>query len=251
MRFASGNPALSEEKFAKQSTAEVTDPMTVKGAVNKAFTLFLCVVLPALFVWNTYNFEAQVEGMSFHPLTWVGAIGGFILALVTIFMPKYSGYTAPLYAVLEGLFLGGLSGAVEMIFPGIVVQAIFLTMGILLTMLGLYRGGLIKATEKFRTGVMAATGAVAFVYLISWIMSMFGGNIPYIHEGGIIGIGFSLVVIVIASLNLILDFDMIEKGAEHKAPKYMEWYAAFGLMVTLIWLYVEVLKLLMKLSSRD
>ena len=158
--------------------------------------------------------------------------------------------TAPIYAVLEGLFLGGLSSMFEARFPGIAVQAIFGTFGTMAGLLLAYRTGLIKATENFRLGVFAATAGIAMLYLVSIVMGFFGKSIPFIHQSGAIGIGFSVFVVIIAALNLVLDFDFIEKGEEVGAPKYMEWYAAFGLLVTLVWLYVEMLRLLSKLRSR-
>lgn len=179
----------------------------------------------------------------------IGGIGGFIMALVTIFKKEHSPVTAPIYALLEGLFLGGVSAYFEAQLAGIVFQAVLLTMGTLLSLLFIYKSGLINVTENFKLGVAAATGGIALVYLISFGMSLFGSTMPYIHESGLIGIGFSLFVVVIAALNLVMDFDFIEQGAEQKAPKYMEWYAAFGLMVTLIWLYIEFLRLLAKLRD--
>ena len=174
-----------------------------------------------------------------------------MLALVTIFVKKASPYTAPLYALCEGLVLGGISAFYEVKFPGIVVQAVGLTFGTLFCLLAAYKSGLIRATENFKLGVVAATGGIALVYLASIVLGFFDIRIPMIHESGIVGIGFSLFVVVIAALNLVLDFDFIETGVEQGAPKYMEWYGAFGLMVTLVWLYVEFLRLLAKLQSRD
>jgi uncharacterized YccA/Bax inhibitor family protein len=180
-----------------------------------------------------------------------GAIGGFIFAIITIFKRSWAPYTAPLYATAQGVFLGGLSGFMESMYPGIVLQAVALTFGTLLSLLLAYKSGFIKATPGFKRGVFAATGAIAFIYFITFILGFFGIQIPFIHSNGLLGIGFSLVVVVIAALNLVMDFDFIEKGSESGAPKYMEWYAAFGLMVTLIWLYIEFLRLLSKLRSRN
>jgi uncharacterized YccA/Bax inhibitor family protein len=179
-----------------------------------------------------------------------GAIGGFIVAMVTIFKKTWAPVTVPIYALLEGLFLGAISAMFEQMYPGIVIQAVGLTFGTLFALLFAYKSGLIKATENFKLGVVAATGAVALIYMASIVLSFFGTSIPYIHESGTIGILFSLAVVVIAALNLVLDFDFIETGAERGAPKYMEWYGAFGLLVTLIWLYLEMLRLLSKLNSR-
>jgi uncharacterized YccA/Bax inhibitor family protein len=180
----------------------------------------------------------------------IGIVGGLVTALVTVFKKTWSPVTAPLYAVLEGFALGGISVMLESVYPGIVIQAVALTFGTAGCLLIAYKSGVIKVTENFKLGVFAATGGIALIYIATAVLGFFGIQIPYIHENGLIGIGFSLVVVVIAALNLVLDFDFIEKGAEHGAPKFMEWYAAFGLMVTLIWLYIEILRLLAKLNSR-
>lgn len=178
----------------------------------------------------------------------LGGIGGFIVALITVFKAQWSPITAPIYAALQGLFLGGLSATMDAMYPGIVIQAVALTFGTMFGMLFLYRAGIIKVTEKFRSGLLAATAGIFFVYLLSWILGFFGIQMPMIHEGGLLGIGFSLFVVVIAALNLLLDFDFIHKSSGMGAPKYMEWYGAFGLMVTLVWLYIEFLRLLSKLN---
>jgi uncharacterized YccA/Bax inhibitor family protein len=185
-----------------------------------------------------------------YPYLIVGVIGGLVVGLITVFKKEWSPITAPLYCVLEGLFLGIISAIFEQMFPGIVFQAVSLTFGTLASLLLAYKTGLIKATENFKLGVTAATGGIMMIYLINFVMSFFGSGIPYIHESGTFGILFSLFVVVIAALNLVLDFDFIENGVEQKAPKYMEWYAAFGLLVTLIWLYLEILRLLAKMRSR-
>lgn len=189
---------------------------------------------------------AELAGVA----VFTSAIIGFIIAIVTIFVKKISPYTTPIYVILEGVVLGVISRLMEQVFTGIVLQAVLLTFGILFCLLLLYKSKLINVTENFRLGVFAATGGIALIYLISFIAGLFGSTIPYIHESGPIGIGFSVFVVIIASLNLVLDFDFIEKGAENNAPKYMEWYATFGLMVTLIWLYLEILRLLAKARSR-
>jgi uncharacterized YccA/Bax inhibitor family protein len=173
------------------------------------------------------------------------------VALVTVFRPQSSAITAPIYAILEGLFLGAISAIINASYPGVAFQAVLLTIGTLFTMLFLYRSGRIRATPRFRRGVMMATGAVFFAYLISWIMSLLGMPMGFMHSAGPLGILINLVIIVIAALNLIMDFDFIEKGSQMGAPKYMEWYGAFGLMVTLIWLYIEFLRLLARFSGRD
>ena len=180
----------------------------------------------------------------------VGMIGGFVLALITIFKQHLAKYTVPAYSIFQGLALGGISKFFETMYPGIVTQAVMLTFGTLGALLLAYISGLIKPTENFKLGIVAATGGIAFVYLISWVLSWFSVSVPLIHSNSNMGILFSIGVVVIAALNLVLDFDFIEEGAEKGAPKYMEWYGAFGLMVTLIWLYLEILRLLAKLSSR-
>lgn len=184
------------------------------------------------------------------PLTIGGAIGGFVLALICVFKKTTAPFIAPMYALAEGLFLGGVSAFFEMRFPGIVMQAVGLTFGTLFALLMAYRSGLIKPTENFKLGVVAVTGAICLLYVVNMVLRLVGfDGMGFIHEGGTFGIIFSLVVVVIAALNLVLDFDFIENGVEMGAPKYMEWYAAFGLLVTLIWLYLEMLRLLAKLRS--
>jgi len=243
------NPALNAHTFkALPYAADRANAMTIQGTVNKTALLLALLLLSAAWTWNKF-FEA---GDPAAVGTWimVGALGGFVVALATVFKKTWAPMTAPLYAVLEGPFLGGVSSIFELKFPGIVIQAVSLTLGTLFCLLMAYTSGLIKATENFKLGVVAATGGIAVVYLISMILGFFGVQIPMIHSSGMIGIGFSLFVVVIAALNLVLDFDFIESGAQAGAPRYMEWYAAFGLMVTLIWLYIEILRLLAKLRDR-
>ena len=186
------------------------------------------------------------------PAGWMmgGVFGAFIMAIATMFKPTWGGVTAPAYAILEGLFLGGISAMFEAQYPGLVFNAICLTFGVLFSLLFAYQTGFIKATENFKLGIFAATGSIALIYLVNMVMGFFGSGIPLIHSSGIFGIGFSLVVVGIAALNLVLDFDFIENGAEKGAPKYMEWVGALGLMVTLVWLYIELLRLLAKLQDR-
>jgi uncharacterized YccA/Bax inhibitor family protein len=241
----SSNPMFSEKIFANQQAFTDSQLMTVQGTVNKTFILFALLMFPALYVWNI-----AFSGGSVLPFVIGGAVVGLISALVAIFKPATSPYTAPIYAVGEGLLLGGISAMFESLYNGIVFQAVSLTFGTLFIMLFAYKAGYIKVTEKFRAGVIAATGGIAFVYFISWIMGMFGVHLPMIHEGGMIGIGFSLLVIVVASLNLVLDFDFIETSARQGAPKFMEWFAGMGLLMTLIWLYLEFLRLLSKLNRQ-
>lgn len=251
----SSNPIFGKTMSSVSGQFAMGDTMTLSGTVNKTFILFFTVLVAASFTWKLANpFNPELMQENFGMVTGImiaGAIGGLIAALVTVFKKEWSAATAPIYAVLEGLFLGGLSAFAEAMYPGLVMQAVMLTFGVFFLMLIAYRTGLIKPTEKFMMGVMIATGAVGLVYLISMVMNMFGGQIPLIHENGWVGIAFSGVVVAIAALNLILDFKFIEDAAAKRMPKYMEWYGAFGLMVTLIWLYIEILRLLMKLQSRD
>lgn len=239
--FRSGNPTLSEKLF-QQSDGTITagEKMTISGTVNKIGILFLLLMIGASISWY----------MPSQLFMWGGAIGGFIVAIVTVFKKEWSPVTAPLYAGLEGLFLGAISMVYASAYDGIIFNAVALTIGIFAAMLMIYRSGLIKVTQKFRMGIIAATGGVALVYIASIVLSFFGINLSLVTGTGWIGIGFSLLVIVIAALNLVLDFDLIDKGAEAGAPKYFEWYTAFGLIITLVWLYIEILRLLSKLQRR-
>lgn len=241
------NPALNDKTFQTTGMVAAADAMTINGTVNKTGLMLLLLIASAAYTWSQF-LAGDVESMTMWML--VGIVGGLIVAFVTVFKKTWAPVTAPLYAVLEGFALGGISVVLEDAFPGIVIQAVALTFGTAGCLLIAYKSGVIKATENFKLGVFAATGGIALIYLVGWILSLFGTAIPYIHENGLIGIGFSLFVVVIAALNLVLDFDFIEKGAEQGAPKFMEWYAAFGLLVTLIWLYIEILRLLSKLNSR-
>ena len=222
--------------------------MTIEGTINRTGILLVCVLATAFFTWS--QFFASRNPAVVMPYILIGAFGGFIMAMVTIFKKEWSGVTAPIYGLLEGLFLGGISATLELRYPGIAIQAVALTFGTCFCLLLAYRSGLIRATEKFTLGIVAATGAIALIYLVSMVIGFFGIQIPYLFGNGPIGILFSVAVVVIAALNLILDFNFIEQGARQGAPKYMEWYAAFGLMVTLIWLYIEILRLLTKLRDR-
>lgn len=243
----SRNPTLKKDVFQSQSHVESNATMTLDGTINKSFLLLFLMLGAGGFVWNKYF--ANPASANVLPYILVGGIGGLITALVTIFKQNLSKYTAPLYAILEGLFLGGISAIFESSYHGIVIQAILLTIGIFLGMLLLYKSEIIKVTKKFKIGVVAATGGVAFFYFLSFILGFFGIQMPLIHGSGLMGIGFSLVVVVIAALNLILDFDFISKATRARAPKYMEWYSSFSLMVTLVWLYLEILRLLSKLRE--
>jgi len=246
------NPALSGDTF-RTGEAAFGESMTVSGAVNKTGILLICCVATAAWTWNRFfNAASPAEAMqAIGPLIAVGGIGGFIVAMVTIFKKEWSGITAPLYALLEGLVLGGISAMLEMRYPGIAIQAVSLTFGTLLAMLLAYRSGLIKVTDKLRLGIVAATGGIAVFYFLQFILGFFGVHFTSINGAGPIGIGFSIVVVIVAALNLVLDFDLIENGARMGAPKYMEWYGAFALMVTLVWLYFEIIRLLSKFRSRN
>ncbi|MDP8292577.1 MAG: Bax inhibitor-1/YccA family protein [Candidatus Orphnella occulta] len=235
----SGNPALRGDAFTRQGTDSSAGTMTIAGTANKTILLLIIAFITASLVWS----HQQASAMLLFP----SLIIGLIIAMVTIFKKEYSPITAPLYAAVEGVLLGTISSYFNAQYPGIVIQAVALTFAVLLCMLGAYRSGLIKVTERFKLGVVAATGGIMVVYLVSMVMSFFGANIGFIHSNGLLGIGFSVFVIIIASLNLVLDFDLIEKGADVGAPKYMEWYGAFALIVTLVWLYLEILRLLAKL----
>jgi uncharacterized YccA/Bax inhibitor family protein len=241
------NPALNDKTFQEIGTYGGSESMTLQGTVNKTGFLLLLVIASASYTWSLF-LEQRIAEMTM----WMvgGAIAGFIAAMVTVFKKEWAPVTASIYALAQGLFLGALSATMEARFEGIVIQAVALTFGTAGCLLIAYKSGYIKATENFKLGVFAATGGVGLIYLATMILGFFGIQIPYIHDSGLIGIGFSLAVVIIAALNLVLDFDFIEKGAEQGAPKFMEWYAAFGLMVTLIWLYVEILRLLSKLNSR-
>lgn len=246
------NPTLNDKtfsQFAIESTSEST--MTLQGTINKVFILLLLVVAAAYYSWtNSFRIFEGTGGSLAVPIMIGGLIGGFVLAMITVFKMNWAPYTTPFYAVFEGLFLGAVSAFFNKAYPGIVIQAVALTFGTLVILLFLYKTKIINATENFKMGVVAATGAIALVYVVSMILNMFQVTIGVIHSSGPIGIIFSLVVVTIAALNLVLDFDFIEKGSTQGAPKYMEWYAAFGLMVTLIWLYIEILNLLAKLRRR-
>jgi uncharacterized YccA/Bax inhibitor family protein len=245
-----GNPALGDNTFtAVGRVARAEEAMTIQGTANKAILLLLCVLVTASWVWSKYYQAMDPQAVT--PWVAVGAIAGFVVALVTIFKQTWAPITAPLYALLEGLVIGGVSAIFEAQFPGIVIQAAGLTLGTCLALLLAYKSQLIRATENFKLGVVAATGGIALFYILTLILGFFGIQMPLMYGNSWASIGFSLFVVVIAALNLVLDFDFIEQGAAQGAPKYMEWYGAFGLMVTLIWLYLEMLRLLAKLWSRD
>ncbi len=246
----SGNPAFKSKAFSHRSSDFTTNEvMTLSGAVNKTGLYLLLCTLSAAWTWN--RFFSSGDASSVSGLMIFGLVGGLIAAMITIFNPTKANITAPIYAILQGLAVGGISAIYESSFDGIVIQAVALTFGTLAALLLAYKSGLIKPTENFRLMLFAATGGIFVLYLVSFIMSFFGGGIGFIHSNSLMGIGFSLVVVAIAALNLVLDFDFIEQAAEQGAPKYLEAYGAFSLMVTLIWLYLEILRLLAKINSRD
>ncbi len=248
----SSNPAFGRNTFEGSAIhVGYGSSMTVSGTVNKAGILLLCVMATATWSWSQF-FGARESGdmSSIGGLAMVGFLGGFVMAMVTIFKQSWSPVTAPIYALFEGLGLGALSAVLELRYPGIAIEAVALTFGTCLCMLAAYRAGLVRPTEKFRTGIIAATGGIALLYFATFILSFFNVQIPGIYGSGPVGIIFSLVVCGVAALNLILDFDSIEQGAMRGAPKYMEWYSAFGLMLTLVWLYLEIIRLLSKLRDR-
>tara|TARA_Y100000996_G_scaffold319303_1_gene255414 strand:- start:372 stop:1115 length:744 start_codon:yes stop_codon:yes gene_type:complete len=242
LSFRSGNPALTSKTFKEVGSTSSNNVMTLDGTVNKTIISLLLLVGSAY-----YTFSNNFLGFVF-----IGFIGGFIMALLTIFKKEWSPYTVPIYAVLEGLALGGISAMYSNMYDGIVQQAILITIGIFSVLLFAYKTKVIQPSENFKLGLFAATGGIFFVYIINMIMSFFGSglSIMNIQNASLMSIGFSVVVVIIASLNLVLDFDFIEQGSEAGVPKYMEWYGAFGLLVTLIWLYLEILRLLAKLNSR-
>lgn len=243
----SGNPTLKENTFQKAGHFSGNEAMTIEGTVNKSIITLVVLLGGAFAAWSMYyNGQANVLGLGIG-----GAIVGFILALIISFKPTAAPFLVPIYAACEGLFLGALSAHYESLYQGITMQASLLTMCVFIALLAAYRFRIIQATKNFRLGVFAATAGIALVYLLSFVLGFFGIQIPYLHDNSLIGIGISLVIVVVAALNLVLDFDFIETGAEQGAPKYMEWYGAFGLMVTLVWLYLEMLRLLSKLASRD
>ncbi len=240
--MTSGNPALSADMFRGLPRVG-GEAMSIQGTVAKTLMLLLLVVAAAGFTWSQ-------AGTGLAGLLMIGGVlGGLVVALVTVFKKEWAPVTAPLYAVLQGLAIGGISAAAETRFPGVVMPAVGLTFGTMFAMLLAYQSGLIKVTEQFRLGMAAAIGGIMVFYLVQFGLGMFGIHIPAVNDGGVIGIGFSLVVVAVAALSLVLDFDMVEHGARSGAPKFMEWYGAFGLMVTLIWLYLEILNLLSKLQS--
>ena len=268
----STNPVLNNDAFqSAHATGGVQERMTINGTVSKTALLLVLAVLTGGWTWHRFSTafadamqnvnagvgvspamiqaQAAAQAMSsISVLLWGGLIVGFILAMVSVFKPRWTGITAPMYALAEGFVLGGFSGFMNLRFPGIVLQAVMLTGAVMAVMLLAYRAGWIRVTDRFRTCVVAGTAAIALLYVVDIGLRAFtSADIPFIHETGMLGIGFSLLVVGLAAMNLALDFDMIDQGSARGAPKYMEWYGAFALMVTLVWLYLEILRLLSKL----
>jgi uncharacterized YccA/Bax inhibitor family protein len=241
------NPALKEGTFTGIRAAAGDAAMTLQGTATKSMLLLLLTVFAASFTWRAV---ASGNVTILMPAALIGGLGGFIVAMITIFKPNVSPYTAPIYAVLEGLLLGAISSLYNARWAGLPLQAVGLTFGVFMAMLIVYRLGLVRATEKFRLGVVAATGGIAIMYLLSFVLGFFGVQMNFLRDSSPLSIGISVVIVVVAALNLVLDFDFIERGVSYRAPKYMEWYGAFGLLVTLVWLYLEILRLLSKLQGR-
>jgi len=254
--FKTSNPALGQNTFSDVARAQyggnlidASARMTLSGAINKTGILLLCCIATAAWTWNLFLETHNPAAVA--PEMLIGVFGGLIVAFVTIFKKEWSAITAPIYALLEGLVLGGLSAVLNARYPGIAIEAVGLTFGTLFVMLFLYKSGVIKVTQKFRIGVFAATGGIMLFYLAEMLLGFFGINFTTVNGASGIGIAFSLFVVAIAALNLVLDFDFVEQGVTCGVPKYMEWYAGFGIMVTLVWLYIEILNLLAKMRSRD
>ena len=253
--FKTSNPALSDRAFQDSARAQyggiidAADRMSLNGTIHKTGMLLICSLITAMWTWM--QFYQTRDAASVAPWMLLGLVGGFIAAMVTVFKQTWAPISAPIYALLEGLALGGISAMLELRYPGIGIQAVSLTFGTLFVMLFLYRTRIITVTQRLRIGIVAATGAIALLYLSQMLLGFFGVHFTTINGSGPIGIGFSLLVVGIAAFNLLLDFDLIERGVNAGAPKYMEWYGAFGIMVTLVWLYIEMLRLLSKIRSRN
>lgn len=239
------NPALNAKTF-EGHVAVAGEAMTLQGTVNKTGFLLFCTTATAAYTW--WLVRTQPDAVA--PWLWGGLIGGLVFALVTIFKKEWAPFTAPFYALCEGLALGGISAVLNVAYPGIAIQALGLTFTVTVVMLLLYTSGILRATPKFAVGVIAATGGIFLVYVVDMVLRFFGHQVPMLNSNGPWGIGISVVIVIVAALNLILDFAFVETGVHQGAAKYMEWYGAFGIMVTLVWMYIEILRLLSKLRSR-
>lgn len=247
--FNSSNPTLTEKSFNRSMGVPGSGTMTFGGTLNKFGFLFLMVMATAFYIWNEASVGNSIQGYMMG-----GMVGGLIVAIVLMFKPQLAQYLAPAYALLEGLVIGGISSiyndAFSAVAPGIVTQAVILTFGTAIAMYLLYTFRIIRVTERFRSIMFAAIGGIALFYLITFILSLFGVQVTGLHNGSMLSIGISIAITAIAALSLLLDFDRIEQGSVMGAPKYMEWYCAFGLLVTLVWLYIEILRLLGNLYGR-
>lgn len=249
--FKSGNPTLSEKTFGEhiQLPGASLETMSIRGTLNKFGIMFLLLLASSAFTWKAF-----AEGKNINSWIIGAAIGGLVVALIITFRPKLSPVLSPIYALVQGVLVGGISAiynnAFEAFAPNIVMQAVGITFGVVIAMFALYSSGVLKATKRFKAVVFTATAGIAVFYLLAFVLRFAGIQMPLIHESTTWGILFSVVVVVVAALNLIMDFDLIEKGAAGGAPKFMEWYGAFALMVTIIWLYIEILRLLGKLNKR-
>lgn len=243
--FQPNNPVFKEEMFRKAPIAPIEGRMTISGTMTKMGFMLLLLLAAAVYSWGAIDRNQNLSAFIFG-----GAFTGFALAVVIVIKKEWAQYLAPAYALAEGIFLGTISALYSSLYDGIVLQAVGLTIGTAIAMLILYRFRIIRATEKFKAVVFTATAGIAIFYLIAIVLRMFNINMPYLHDSSTIGVILSLVIVAVAALNLILDFDLVETGAASGAPKYFEWYASFGLLVTLIWLYLEILRLLSKLNRR-
>jgi uncharacterized YccA/Bax inhibitor family protein len=243
--FQSNNPVFKEDMFRKAPVGTIEGRMTIAGTIGKMGFLLALVLCAAVYSWGVLDRNQNIM-----PFLYGGAFGGFILAMVIIFKKEWSPFLAPAYALAEGLFLGTISVLYSQVYEGIILQAVGLTIATFIAMLVLYSTRIIRATEKFKAVVFTATAGIAIFYLIAMVLHMFNIEMPYLHDSSTIGVIISLVIVVVAALNLIMDFDLIETGSAMGAPKYFEWYASFGLLVTLIWLYLEILRLISKLNRR-
>ena len=245
--FKTSNPVLKSDYYAGSGIVDQANTMTIQGTINKTSVLLVVLFLTGTYTWNLVASGSGEQALGY---AMAGALGGFAMAIFTCFARQYAMVTAPLYAALQGLALGAISAMFNQQYSGIAIQAVVLTIAVAAIMLGAYKTGVIRPTQKFIVGVVSATGAIALFYVIAMVGRLFGMDMPLIHSNGTFGIIFSLIVVAVAALNLILDFAVIEQGERNGAPKYMEWYSAFSLMITLVWLYMEILRLLAKINSR-